>query len=78
MSWENLQSIKEEFLVDSATRQERVDHCSACEHLNMVKTCAKCNCFMPVKTWIKFASCPIGKWPATNLYIEPEKDSNNE
>ena len=27
-----------------------------------VKTCQECGCFMPAKTRLKGAVCPIGKW----------------
>lgn len=26
------------------------------------KRCSECGCFMEAKTWIKGASCPVGKW----------------
>ena len=26
--------------------------------------CKECGCFMNRKTWLKDASCPIGKWDA--------------
>jgi hypothetical protein len=37
--------------------------CLYCEHLDKtVKICNKCGCFMPAKTRIKDAECPIKKW----------------
>lgn len=41
----------------------RLNICLSCEHLNqrLVK-CKKCGCFMKLKTTLKSAKCPIGKW----------------
>lgn len=37
--------------------------CQACEYFfKPTGTCKKCGCFMKLKTKIKAASCPIGKW----------------
>lgn len=48
---------------DAETRAERVSICDSCEHLiRMTKQCRKCGCFMPAKTWIAEASCPLQKW----------------
>ena len=45
---------------------EDVDHrwalCQACPELTPANRCKKCGCFMKVKTKIKAAKCPIGKW----------------
>jgi len=45
---------------------EDVDHrwelCQACEFLTPANRCEKCGCFMKLKTKIKGAKCPIGKW----------------
>ena len=35
--------------------------CGNCEH-NKNSVCVKCNCIIPVKTSLKSATCPIGKW----------------
>jgi len=44
-------------------RNERLDICKACPRLfKPTKTCKECGCFMSMKTWLKDASCPIGKW----------------
>lgn len=41
----------------------RMDVCSTCEHLiQMTKQCKKCGCFMPMKTKLQDATCPVGKW----------------
>jgi len=41
----------------------RLEICNSCEWLNkrLVK-CKKCGCFMKLKSTLKAASCPIGKW----------------
>jgi hypothetical protein len=39
----------------------RIEICRACEHYAMF-ICKQCGCFMPAKTRLKGAQCPIGKW----------------
>jgi len=37
--------------------------CKQCPKFNQgVKTCQECGCFMPAKTKLDGATCPIGKW----------------
>jgi hypothetical protein len=43
---------------------ERMAICNACDELSMAKTCGICHCFMPMKTRLAHAECPIGKWVA--------------
>jgi hypothetical protein len=44
-------------------RDSRYEICKSCEHFfNPIKMCRECGCNMPLKTWLKEASCPIGKW----------------
>lgn len=44
-------------------RNERFNICKACPRLfKPTRTCKECGCFMAAKTWLKEASCPIGKW----------------
>jgi hypothetical protein len=44
-------------------RNERYDICKGCEHFfNPIKMCRECGCNMPLKTWLKEATCPINKW----------------
>jgi hypothetical protein len=48
---------------DRETRDFRYDICKSCDRLiNVTKTCKECGCFMSAKTWMKHASCPLGKW----------------
>lgn len=59
--WNNKEYfIKDE--LDTKDRQKRIEICKACENLNSMNFCKVCNCFMPVKTWLKFKKCPEGKW----------------
>lgn len=42
---------------------ERIKICQQCDkYLSTAKICRVCKCFMPAKTRIKQAKCPIGKW----------------
>lgn len=53
--------------VPSEISEERINICKSCEEFNdITKTCKKCGCFMPTKTTITRARCPIGKWQALN------------
>ena len=42
------------------TRYQMCQHCP--EYIKNSDRCAQCGCFMPAKTWIKAAKCPVGKW----------------
>lgn len=42
--------------------KNRMAICGDCEQLTKIKACKLCNCFMPAKVAIPFASCPDGKW----------------
>jgi hypothetical protein len=51
------------FLLTSVDREIRIKICEECPHLaKAVKICGHCGCFMPIKTWIRTAKCPIDKW----------------
>lgn len=48
---------------DKELIEERLDICKQCPWLDKrVIKCRKCGCFMKLKTTLKQASCPIGKW----------------
>lgn len=48
---------------DRATRDSRYAACKGCERfVGLTKQCRECLCFMPMKTWLSAASCPIGEW----------------
>jgi hypothetical protein len=43
----------------------RMSICTICpEFIDLTKQCKKCGCIMSLKTKLKNASCPIGKWSA--------------
>jgi hypothetical protein len=48
---------------DKELIEERLSICGKCPWLDkrLVK-CRKCGCFMKLKSTLKQASCPIGKW----------------
>lgn len=49
--------------VATAVRTERMSMCKSCEKFRTTtKTCSECNCFMPIKTTLATAGCPLGKW----------------
>lgn len=52
------QPRSDKYLIDT-----RLEICNNCEWLNkrLVK-CRKCGCFMKLKSTLKQAKCPIGKW----------------
>jgi hypothetical protein len=59
-------TVKEEMDLSSSTTRspsERLEVCRACPFIFApTMTCKKCGCFMRVKTHLKSASCPEGKW----------------
>jgi len=49
--------------VDESLFNERYSICKSCpELIKLTKQCKKCGCFMAVKSKMKLASCPLGKW----------------
>lgn len=44
-------------------RDGRYETCLGCERLfKPLRSCKECGCFMSLKTWLKHAECPMGKW----------------
>ena len=41
--------------------KQRLTICEGCEFYKDTR-CTKCGCYMAVKTHLKAANCPIGKW----------------
>lgn len=39
----------------------RLEICKSCEFY-VSERCTQCGCFMAVKTYLKAANCPVGKW----------------
>lgn len=53
----NVQHVSEDI------QQARYSMCLECpELINLTKQCKKCGCLMPMKTKLKHAECPLGKW----------------
>lgn len=49
--------------IDSEIADQRYEQCLQCPELTEhTKQCKKCSCFMVLKTKLKYAKCPIGKW----------------
>jgi len=44
-------------------QKARMTICQACPELTTLNRCQKCGCFMAVKTRLRGAYCPLGKWP---------------
>lgn len=68
-SEEEMDSAKPWDLLDSNNyvtdeiREGRYKTCLGCERLfKPTRTCKECGCFMSLKTWLKHAECPLGKW----------------
>ena len=58
-------------LVDKTVSAARMAICESCEFYGMPdkklnwlgsERCQKCSCYMPMKTTLARASCPVGKW----------------
>jgi hypothetical protein len=47
--------------VTSLEARERLDICKSCPKLK-ANLCQECGCFMPLKTKLKHAECPLSKW----------------
>ena len=41
--------------------KQRLTICEGCEFYTNTR-CTKCGCYMAVKTHLKAANCPVGKW----------------
>ena len=42
--------------------KERMEICNSCPFKGDDQRCGKCGCFLPAKTRVKKATCPIGRW----------------
>jgi hypothetical protein len=48
---------------DKELIESRLEICNSCEWFKKsLQKCRKCGCFMSLKTTLKQATCPIGKW----------------
>lgn len=58
-----VQLLNKQQHVSDEIAYSRMQLCEECpELIKMTKQCKKCGCFMALKTKLKLASCPIGKW----------------
>ena len=49
--------------IEKIESDKRMQICLGCEHLiKLTHQCKKCGCLMNLKTKLKDATCPIGKW----------------
>ena len=49
--------------VEKEESDRRMDICKACPFLiKAINQCQKCGCIMHLKTKLKHAECPVGKW----------------
>ena len=60
--WEEKNPYLSKYSASTDLRTQRIQICKSCEELSQLKFCKKCNCFMPVKTWLKTKKCPLSKW----------------
>lgn len=48
---------------EESLSNERYSICKSCpELIKLTKQCKKCGCFMPAKTKLQLATCPLSKW----------------
>ena len=60
--WVHESKYLPEFTASIDLRNQRIEICESCDRLNSIKVCKQCNCFMPLKTWLKTKKCPQDKW----------------
>lgn len=59
--WDIINPNKEK--VSDEEANTRLSICEQCpELIKITKQCKQCGCFMKLKTQLKEAKCPIGKW----------------
>ncbi len=50
-------------LKNESVAKDRLDICLGCENINkLTKQCSLCLCYMPLKTTLANAECPVHKW----------------
>lgn len=55
--------LKSKNYTEKEIRDSRYEVCLGCPSLfKPTRTCKECGCFMSLKTWLKDATCPLGKW----------------
>lgn len=48
--------------VSDAEHSQRMSVCEKCPKLMVTKQCSECGCYMPIKSQLMHASCPLEKW----------------
>lgn len=55
--------LNKENYIEKIESEKRINVCLSCEDLiKLTRQCKRCGCFMNLKTKLKDAKCPIGKW----------------
>lgn len=57
----NMEIIAED-LPETDLQKTRISICNTCEDYTALKFCSECKCFMPFKTRLESATCPLNKW----------------
>ena len=58
-----LDLLNKDKYIEEAEANKRLDICKQCpELIKLTHQCKKCGCLMNLKTKLKGATCPIGKW----------------
>jgi len=62
--WEpdNFNGVRDDERVEQSQREHRINICKTCDRISIFKFCKECNCFMPLKTYLNWATCPLEKW----------------
>ena len=58
----NMELNKQSNEQETEEQKTRMEVCNTCEELSSLKMCSQCKCFMPFKTKISSAVCPLNKW----------------
>ena len=53
---------EKDILEETEIQRPRMEICRACDEYNSLRFCNQCKCFMPFKTALPFAKCPLKKW----------------
>lgn len=60
---QNLQAKIEEMKAPDEVAHQRMTICQGCPKFKpTMKICGSCGCYLPAKTKLKGATCPLNKW----------------
>ena len=49
--------------ISEADKEKRLSICKSCEFFDAAQErCAKCGCYLKIKTYLKAEKCPINRW----------------